>query len=250
MRISVELVPRTAESLEKELELLRKQFPTVTTVNIPDLMRFPLRSWQACAIARPFVANAIPHIRAIDIDLKRPLPMAAFLEKHDIREVIVVAGDAPVDMSRAVYSSSSLQVIRKFQVELPGIRVYAALDPYRQSFQKELAYAQDKLEAGACGLFTQPFFDLRLMEIYADLLPNVEVFWGVTSVTSSKSLNYWQHRNKAVIPADFEPTLGSSQQLAARALAFAKRRNANLYLMPIRTDLQSYLSSVLVQDTF
>ncbi len=49
--------------------------------------------------------------------------------------------------------------------------IYAGLDPYRDSLQSELNYTNEKLEAGADGLFTQPFFDLRWMEIYADHLP-------------------------------------------------------------------------------
>lgn len=245
MRISVELVPRSAEALQAELESLRLELPGVSTVNIPDLLRFPLRSWQACAQAKRLLPHAIPHVRAIDIDPRKPLPMARLLAEHGIDEVLVVTGDAPADMSRTVFDTTPLQVIRKFREELPGVRVYAALDPYRQGFAAERDYALRKLEAGAAGLFSQPFFDRRLMEVYADLLEGVDVFWGVTTVTGARSLGYWKNRNRAVFPAGFEPTLAWSRRLAREALAFARERNANLYFMPIRSSLSDYLGGLL-----
>lgn len=244
MRLSAELVPRSREALEAELEALCRELPQISTVNIPDLLRFPLRSWEACAQAKARLPHAIPHLRAIDIDLKKPLAMARVLERHQLDEVLLVTGDAPADMSRTVYDSSVPQVIRKLRAELPGIRVYAALDPYRQSFVAERDYAFRKLEAGAAGLFTQPFFDLRLLEVYAELLKGVEVFWGVTTVTSRRSLAYWQNRNKAIVPAHFEPTLQWSRRLAREALEFARERDANLYFMPIRTGIAEYLQGL------
>jgi methylenetetrahydrofolate reductase (NADPH) len=119
------------------------------------------------------------------------------------------------------------------------------LDPYRQSFASERDYALRKLEAGAAGLFTQPFFDLRLMAVYADLLPGVDIFWGVTTVTGARSLGYWQTRNRAVFPADFEPTLNHSRKLARGALELVRERRANLYFMPIRVGVREYLEGVL-----
>lgn len=245
MRISVELVPRDEPSLLRELELVRGGLPRVDTVNIPDVLRFALRSWQGCALARRYYPSAIPHLRAIDIDPERPLPMAELLERSGIAEVLVVTGDAPADMSRVVYPSSSISVIKKVKLELPGVKVYAALDPYRQSFRAERDYVMRKLEAGADGLFTQPFFDLRLMEVWAELLPPVPVFWGVTSVTTERSLSYWRTRNSAVFPSDFTPDLAWNRRLAAQALDFAKGRGTNLYFMPIRTGVLDYLGGLL-----
>ncbi len=181
----------------------------------------------------------------MDVDLKVPLKQGPYLRSHDIREVLVVTGDAPVDMSYKVYGSSAIDVIKKMRLELPEVKIYAALDPYRQSFVAERDYALQKLEAGATGLFTQPFFDVRLMEVYADLLAGIEVFWGVTSVTSPRSARYWKTRNKVFFPASFEPTLAWNRALAREALSFVRERDANIYFMPIRTDVKSYLEGIL-----
>ena len=245
MNLSIELVPRSLEALETDLADLNTHFPQLDTVNIPDLLRFKMRSWHACHKAKTHMRRAIPHLRAIDVNPDKPLTVAPFLQKHGLDEILIVAGDAPSDMSRTVYDSTTPEVIRRFKAEMPGIKVYAALDPYRQNFVRELAYAEEKLAAGAVGLFSQPFFDLRLMAVYRELLAGVPVYWGVTPVTSKRSLGYWRNRNKAVFPGDFEPTLEWCQNLARDALEFAHQHDTNLYFMPIRTSPVEFLRGVL-----
>ena len=63
-RISVELVPRDEDALRGELALLGKFKEQVDVINIPDLLRFPTRSWQGAAIAKEYFAESMPHIRA------------------------------------------------------------------------------------------------------------------------------------------------------------------------------------------
>ena len=245
MRVSVELVPRDLEALETQLAEVERYLPRVDTINIPDVLRFPLRSWSGCTFASTRFPHAIPHLRAMDIDLDAPFPHASLFVEHGIDEVLVVAGDAPADMAHPVYGSSSVDVIRKLSREHPELAVYAAVDPYRQGFLREREYVQRKLEAGASGLFTQPFFDLRLMEIYADLLPAVPLFWGVTSVMSERSERYWRTRNRAIFPPDFQPTLAWNRAFAAEAYAFARARGDNIYFMPIRSSVRAYLEGIV-----
>ncbi|WP_425147182.1 methylenetetrahydrofolate reductase [Deinococcus sp.] len=244
-RISIELVPRSRSALQTELLELRSQIHNVQTVNIPDLLRYKIRSWEGCALALEHVPQAIPHIRAIDIDPRSPLPMAEFLTQHGIGEVLVIEGDPPADMNHRTYAVTSLEIIRKFRRELPDVRVWAGLDQYRQSFARERDYAEAKLEAGAVGLFTQPFFDLRMLEIWAELLPTQEVFWGATSVTTERSLSYWQNRNKAVLPKNFELTLEANRTFARSLLTFARQAGGHAYFMPIRESAADYLNGVL-----
>jgi methylenetetrahydrofolate reductase (NADPH) len=73
-QISIELVPRNREDLLLELQQLRHHFPDIDTINIPDLLKFPLRSWEACILAKNHYPHAIPHLRAIDFDLSKPSP--------------------------------------------------------------------------------------------------------------------------------------------------------------------------------
>lgn len=246
MRVSVELIPRSSEDLAAQLDDLRRLGP-VDTVNVPDILRFPLRSWDACAEVKARGLRPIPHLRAIDVAPDRPLAFAEALQRSGVREVLVVAGDAPADMSRPVYDTTSEALIRRIKREHPDWAVYAALDPYRQGFAAERDYLHRKLDAGADGVFTQPFFDARLVEIWGDVLAPLggEVFWGATSVTSARSARYWTTRNKALLPAGFEATLAHSREVAAALLAYARERGDHVYFMPIRVAASDYLDGLL-----
>ena len=165
---------------------------------------------------------AIPHVRAMDVDLQRPWTPLAELDAAGVAEVLVVTGDPPADMRHPVTGAGVLDVIRMLKRERPEWRVYAALDPYRAGFAQERDYLQRKLDAGADGFFTQPFFDVRLMAVWRELLAGVPVYWGVTSVTSQRSQRYWLTRNRAVFPEGFEPTLAWHR--ASRARPSTSRR--------------------------
>ena len=61
--------------------------------------------------------------------------------------------------------------------------------------------------AGASGLFAQPFFELRYIEVCVDVLPVTEIFWAVSPVLSAASRRYWEVKNHALFPR-----LASSQR--------------------------------------
>lgn len=138
---------------------LREQFPSVNQLNIPDLLRFPMRSWDACSITRTHFPVSIPHIRAIDMPLDGPLKDVESFVAKGITEVLVVSGDAPQEMGRKVYPTTAVNLIRRFRRDWPHLKIYAAYHPYRQGIRAEYDYAASKLDAGADGFFTQPFFD-------------------------------------------------------------------------------------------
>ncbi len=243
--ISIELVPRDTAALQKELALLKERFTEVDLINIPDLTRFDIRSWDGCAIAKNYFSRTIPHIRALDIDPNAPLPMRQFLIDNDINELLVVTGDPHTDPDTPQYAVKAVDIIKKFKKEMPGVKVYAAIDQYRSGFQKEMLYLLEKEEAGADGFFTQPFFDLRFMEIYGEILEGREVYWGISPVTADKSRAYWEKRNYVVFPKEFRPTLEWNRDFARRALQFARQTGTDIYFMPIRIDLAAYLSGIV-----
>lgn len=250
-RISVELVPRSEASLRTEVTAVAQRLGTVDTINIPDLTRFDLRAWDACALAKELTAGhrdyaTIPHIRASDIDPYSPLPMTRALDEAGITEVLMVTGDIPDDFSHVTYDVHAIDGIRRLGRDLPHLKIYAALDPYRHNLQQERAYAERKLEAGAAGFFTQPFFDLDFAAAWAGLLPaEVPIWWGATTVISQGSTGFWRRRNKVVFPAGFEPTIEWHRDLARRIVDFAHGRGQHAYLMPVRTDVLEYLDGIV-----
>lgn len=252
-RISVELVPRSAESVRTEMAQVSAHLPWVDTINVPDLVKFELRSWEATHVAgeaarRPdgTAYRRIPHLRAADIDPDAPLPMAHALLEQGVDEVLIVSGDDADYFSAHTYPVDAVDVIRRFRAELPQVRVYAGLDPYRYGIAQEMRYLERKLAAGASGVFTQPFFDTHLMAAWAALLPRgIEVWWGATTVTTQASAGYWRRRNRVAFPTSFAPTLEWQRDFARRAIDFARERDQHIYLMPVRTSVMDYLEGVL-----
>lgn len=246
-RISVELVPRDEEALRAELDLVKAYADQIDVINVPDLLRLPMRSWEGAALAQAYFPAVMPHIRAMDIDLSQPLPMKSYLEEHGIREVLVIEGDPPQDMAHEVYPTMSVDVIRKFREEMPGVKVYAGIDQYRGSMAKELYRVRRKVQAGAAGFFTQPFFDMRFLLLYADMLTGLDVYWGVSPVMSVRSQSYWERKNKVVFPRAFEPTLAWSVAFSRAVISFAEKEGASVYFMPIKTNLAAYLEGVFAK---
>ena len=243
-RIAVELVPRSEEELRGELKLLKETRLKVDRINIPDLLRCEIRSWEGAAIAQDFYP-AMPHIRAMDVDLSKPLAMGNYIKEHNIREVLVIEGDPPQDMMHTVYPTVATDVIRKIHEELPEVRVYAGIDQYRGSMQQELYRIRRKLQAGVAGFFTQPFFDMRMLEIYMDMLDGLDVYWGVSPVVTAASQSYWERKNQVVFPKNFAPTLEWSVEFARKVLGFAQRNKHCIYLMPIKSNIEASLSGIL-----
>ncbi|MDR3130215.1 MAG: methylenetetrahydrofolate reductase [Treponema sp.] len=252
MRVSLEAVARSREALAETAAAAAK-FPQISVINVADILRFPLRPWDACGILANFTAagrgaspapHLMPHIRAIDFDLSEPFPHRDLFRGAGIRHALVIAGDPPQDKTRLTYPTETEAFIRKLKTEMPELRIYAAFDPYRYNIRRELEYMRAKEEAGAEGFMSQPFFDLRLLEIYAEYLEGKEIFWGLTPVLSAASRNYWESRNRAVFPKAFRPTMEWNAEFGRRVLDFCGRNQFNLYLMPIKGDLLAYLGGL------
>jgi len=241
MKISLELVPRSEQYICEQVAFVEKSIPQISDINFPDLLRFDIRSWDACRMVAHSTLDRIVHLRAIDFNLHQPFPLTDFLKKYQIRKALVIEGDKPQDMRHAIYPSTSVDMIRKLKREVDDITIYAAFDPYRNNIRYELDYLQQKIEAGATGFFSQPFFDLRLLEIYSEYLEGQEVYWGVSPITGERSKLYWEARNRAIFPRTFTPTLDWNVRFGQEVMDFCRKNNFNLYLMPIKIDLKEYL---------
>jgi len=215
-------------------------------LNVPDVLRFEIRSWEACRELKNKFHDVIPHLRAIDFDLKSEFPLKQYLRDSGIKSVLVIAGDPPQDISKRTYLNTSCELIRVLKKELPEIRVYAGVDQYRSSMRKEMVYIQGKINAGADGFFTQPFFDLKYLDVYMDLLKGMDVFWGISPVHSEKSQAYWENKNDVVFPSDFKPTKEWNIDFAKRMIDRLGKEKGNIYFMPIRANISEYLGSILV----
>lgn len=244
-KIAVELVPRDLAVFEDELKTIKAEIPAVDFINVPDLLSCDVRSWDGAGVAKKYFKEAVPHLRAMDFDFTQNLPIKDKLKEYNINEVLVIQGDPPQTMTYQVYPTISTDIIKKFSEEMPEIKVYAGIDQYRSSMKEEEYRIRRKLLAGAKGFFTQPFFDMRYLEMYADLLDGMEIYWGVSPVLSARSVSYWRNKNNVIFPKNFEPTLEWNIDFARQVVDFAKAHNQNVYLMPIKAKIMPYLEGVL-----
>ncbi|MDR2313307.1 MAG: methylenetetrahydrofolate reductase [Spirochaetaceae bacterium] len=270
MDVSLEIVPRSFLSLKEDF-LLCRSYDAINCINFPDLTRFSIRSWEACASfprdtgtdaagAEAALPVLMPHLRARDFSPDAPFPLRGYFRKWNIRRVLVIAGDPPNDggnkpgedffryppvLSRKCPEETATVVfIKKLRTEMPELEIYVAFDPYRTNIRYELDYLEQKEKAGAVGFMSQPFFDLRLLEIYAEYLEGKQVFWGVAPVLSMQSQAYWESRNRAVFPRSFRADITWNIDFAKRVFNFCGRNNFNLYLMPIKLNLKTYLRGI------
>lgn len=233
--ISVELVPRSAESVIAEAALVAT-YPEVTHINIPDMEKFSLRSVEAIWLIREKFGDRfvyVPHIRAI---------ASAFLPESFPGDIaLIVQGDIPPRHKNTPQISAIEHIC-----ELPkGMRIMAALDPYRSSLAQELLLMRTKIDAGAVGFFTQPFFSLPHMRYWESILPtDCEIFFGISPITTEASLAYWRDRNHVVFPNNFSHAVSRQVAFARSVIRFARARGRSVYLMPIRIPLALYLQKV------
>lgn len=239
MQISFELIARDEQAVARQLAFVEEKLPWVDIINIPDLLRFPIRSWDAGKLLPLDRYRFVPHFRAIDFDIRSDR-LYDIINENALQEVLLVTGDPPPNMSFQVYDTRVTELIARVRERCPGVRIYGGFDPYRSSVRDEVAYMEDKLAAGADALFSQPFFDMRLMSVYGDYISGDKVFWGISPVVSDASRRYWETMNNAVFPADFRPDYEWNTTFTRAALEYARDSAANVYFMPIRIDLERY----------
>ena len=239
MHISFEVVPRDAQSLKTQLDFVKQHLPFVDTINVPDLLRLPIRSWASGEYVPRDQYCFIPHLRAIDFDLKKTR-LEQLIHDFELDTVLLVSGDPPPDMSHLIYDTRLLDMIAKVRIAFPKITIFAALDPYRSSAKKERDYALKKLDVGADYLMSQPFFDIRLLEVFSELIPKEKVYWGISPIVTDKSRAYWEKMNQVIFPSDFKPTYEWNIAFAQKVLNFCLTNGGNAYFMPIKIDLEKY----------
>lgn len=240
----IELVPRSLSEIRDQARSLLAEFPLLDGVNIPDVVRLPHRSHDVALDLAAHGIVAIPHIRCIDRSLDATVALAMRLKAGGVNHVLLISGDRPKD-GNGVHDVSPIDAIRRIKAEVPGLTVYAGIDPYRSNLRTELNYIKAKQSAGVDGFFSQPFFDLRLAQFFEQLIQGAQLFIGISPVTTDASKHYWETVNHVVFTPDFELTMDHNVAVAAGMIALAHNTNQHVYLMPIKADPVMYLREIM-----
>lgn len=63
-------------------------------------------------IAKAYFDDVVPHLRAMDFDFTKDLPIKDKLREYNIKEVLVIEGDPPQSMLYQVYPTISTDIIK------------------------------------------------------------------------------------------------------------------------------------------
>lgn len=239
--ILVELIPKQLQDVIDEALLLRTNFPLISGFNIPDLLKYPLRSYDVAMAMSSSGLLAIPHLRLCDFTLDSLAIRCQELYQLGVQSILVISGDGAgqVDV---------VGMIRRIHSILPHMSIYVALDPYRQSLDAEMGYVKQKLDAGAVGVFTQPFFDMALARSFSRHCQDIPVFWGLSPVLSVASQAYWERVNRVVFPPSFSATLEWNIGFSHELIEWALEMNHHVYMMPIRLDAMEWMGHLFKRD--
>lgn len=243
MKVSFEIVPRSLQAFQDQYGFVETLGAGIQMINVPDIQRFSLRSWELASSIDNQRYEFVPHLRAIDFDL-RSGDVFKLIETYELKNLLVVTGDPPEGPQREYHNTDVVDLIRSIQSRFPNVAIYAGYDPHRQGLQDECNYISRKIDAGAKGFFSQPFYDLRMIEIYADFLQGVENYIGISPITSLASMHYWEVKNKVQFPKNFRPEMEWNHSFTNQAIKLASSLSANIYFMPIRIDLDKFFSKI------
>lgn len=127
----------------------------------------------ACKIKRELGVEPLPHMTCRDRNLNATKALLLGLSIEHVHNVLLVTGDpiptAERDEVKSVFNFNSRKLIRYVHglnetVLRTPFRIFAALNLNARSFDRQLALAQEKEEAGAYGFLTQPVLSARALE--------------------------------------------------------------------------------------
>ena len=243
MKFSFEIVPRNQQAFDEQYSFVSTLGQSISMINVPDIQRFKIRSWETGIQIDRQKHQFIPHFRATDFSLESG-NIFQIIEENELDHVLLVSGDPPEGIKRNFYNTNVLDLIRAVKQRFPQITIHAGFDSHRNGVQDECLYIQRKIDAGASSFFSQPFYDLRIIEIYAEHLQGIETYIGLSPITTSSSMNYWELKNKVKFPTSFKTDYEWNITFANNVIGMARDMNFNIYFMPIKIDLQKYFRAL------
>lgn len=243
MNISFEIVPRSLEAFEQQYRFVQQLDSGINTINVPDIQRFDMRSWELATRIDRSQYRFVPHFRAIDFKISSG-DLFRIIDDYQLDSVLLVTGDPPEGLKRAYYNTDVVDLIHAVRQRYPALNIYAGFDPHRSGVQDECDYIQRKVDAGAGGFFSQPFYDSRMIEIYAEQMQGLETYIGISPITTKASMNYWEVKNKVKFPKNFQTDYQWNIDFAHKVMALAAANDLHVYFMPIRIDLERYFHHI------
>lgn len=239
--IALELVPNSYESLLEQATFARNQVASIQSINIPEMQSKSIKGHDAARFFLQQGIDAIPHFRTRERTLEDFQVILEELLPLGLQKVLLITGDPPKEDPQAEALLTPVQAIPPLKKKFPSLKFYVGIDPYRQSLKDEMDYCLQKLDAGADGFFSQPFFDPALLDVWLHLLQDTEFWVGLSPVTTDSFRRYWENVNRVIFPRNFSIDLESNCQQERLLLEKVEAAGQKAYLMPITVSIEEYI---------
>ncbi len=240
----LELVAHNLNTFSAEIKSILSDFPEIDGINIPDITTLPIRADISSKVLLKEGVFTVTHLRSQDRSIQGTVELVKELFDLGLTKVLLLSGDTVSTTVKVEDSGTVLEQIAELKKNFPTLKVYGALDPYRNTIKDELNYCEEKIKIGCDGFFTQPFFDVNLAKFYLNQLKGTEVFLGISPVLTESNFKYWQNKNMVKFPLDFPLDLDFHCQLARDLMLIAKEYQQSTYLMPILAPVKDYLKGI------
>lgn len=267
--ISVELNPPQGLSVDASIERVRALQGVCDVVNIPDGPRATVRMSNIAFAKRVLDETDVEplvHFCARDRNLLGLQSDLLGAHTLGIRNLVVITGDPPkvgdYPDATAVFDLDSpgmLAMARGLNAgidpagkAIPGDESHTSFvlatgaEPAALNFDREIRRLEEKVEAGAELVMTQPVFDPDVLQRFLDATAHLDlrVLIGILPLASTKNAEFLHHNVPGMrIPDDVRARMQNAtasreaQQaegvaIAAEALAKLKDRVQGVYLMP------------------
>ncbi|NOR71523.1 MAG: methylenetetrahydrofolate reductase, partial [Methylomarinum sp.] len=111
MKFSFEIVPRTYQAFEEQYQFVSTLGESISMINVPDIQRFDIRSWDTGKKVDRSKHQFVPHFRASDFSLESG-DIFRIIEENELDHVLLVSGDPPEGIKREFHNTSVLDLIR------------------------------------------------------------------------------------------------------------------------------------------
>ncbi len=152
--------------------------------------------------------DVAPHLSFGGDDETSVLSLLEDYRQHGIKRIVALRGDMPsgMGMARLVYANELVAFIRRhtgdhFEIE---VAAYPEVHPEANSYEEDIAYLKQKIDAGANSALTQYFYDADAYSWFLERCQlagiTAPIYPGIMPITNYQNLARFSARCGASIP--------------------------------------------------
>ena len=131
----LELVPHSLKELEETAIKATQEFG-IDGINIPDVNRIKIRSYEGSEHLLNHNIATVPHIKSIADTLTNTVNQVEKLVHLGLKKVLIVSGDPPQSINIKPYDPPPIQVIEALKKKIPIVRYLWSLRPLQTIISK------------------------------------------------------------------------------------------------------------------